>query len=58
VLLDAQVWLAAALAVPAALAGIAVGRRIFLKVSKEQLMRAVAVLLLGSGGSLVFRALH
>ena len=57
-LLDAQVWLAAALAVPAALAGIAVGRRIFLKVSKEQLLRAVAVLLLGSGGSLVFRALH
>jgi uncharacterized membrane protein YfcA len=57
-LLDAQVWLAAALAVPAALAGIAVGRKIFLKVSKEQLMRAVAALLFASGGSLVLRALH
>jgi hypothetical protein len=57
-LLDPHVWLAAALAVPAALAGIAVGRKIFLSVSKEQLMRAVSVLLLASGGSLVLRALH
>jgi len=57
-LLDAQVWLAAALAVPAALAGIMVGRKIFLSVSREQLGRAIAVLLLASGGSLVLRALH
>ena len=57
-LLDPHVWLAAALAVPAALAGIAVGRKIFLSVSKEQLMRAVSVLLLASGGSLVLRVLH
>ena len=56
-LLDSQVWLAAALAVPAALAGITVGRRIFLRVSREQLARAIAVLLLASGSSLVFRAL-
>ena len=58
VLLDPQVWLAAALAVPAALAGVTVGRRIFLRVSREQLARAIAVLLLASGGSLVVRALH
>jgi uncharacterized protein len=57
-LLEPQVWLAAAAVVPAALAGIAVGRRIFLKVSKEHLMRAIAVLLFASGGSLVWRALN
>jgi len=57
-LLDPHVWLAAALAVPAALAGVAVGRRIFLKVSRELLMRLIAALLLASGGSLVFRALQ
>jgi len=57
-LLDPEVWLAAALAVPAALAGIAIGRRIFLRVSREQLGRVIAVLLLASGGALVLRALH
>ncbi len=56
-LLDAQVWFAAALVLPAALAGVAVGKRIFLRTSKEQLARAIAVLLLVSGGSLVWRAL-
>lgn len=57
-LMDAQVWLAALLVVPAALAGIAVGKRIFLRASKEQLARVIAALLLASGGSLVLRALH
>jgi len=57
-LLDPDVWLAAALAVPAALAGIAVGRRIFVKVSMVQLGRAIAVLLLASGGALLVRALY
>lgn len=57
-LLDPQVWLAAALVVPAAFAGVAVGRRIFLRASKEQLARVIALLLLASGGSLVFRALN
>jgi len=57
-LLDSQVWLAALVVVPAALAGITVGRKVFLKMRREQLARAVAVLLLASGGSLVFRALH
>jgi len=57
-LLDPHVWLAAALAVPAALAGVAVGRRIFFRFSKQQLGRAIAALLLASGGSLLLRALH
>jgi len=56
-LLDPHVWLAAALVVPAAFAGITVGRRIFLRASRNQLMRAIAALLLASGGSLVWRAL-
>ncbi len=58
VLLDLQVWIAAAFVVPAALAGIAVGRKIFFKMQKNLLMRAIALLLLASGGSLVWRALH
>lgn len=57
-LLDSQVWLAAALVVPAALAGVAVGRKVFFKIPKEQLARVIAVLLLASGGSLVLRALQ
>jgi uncharacterized membrane protein YfcA len=56
-LLDPDVWRSALLVVPAALAGIAVGRRIFLTTSRNVLMRAVALLLLASGGSLVWRAL-
>jgi hypothetical protein len=35
-----------------------VARRIYLRISREQLMRAVALLLLGSGGSLIWRALN
>jgi len=57
-LLDPNVWLAAALVVPAALAGIAVGRRIFLRASRSVLLRVIAFLLLASGGSLVWRALN
>ena len=57
-LLDAQVWLAAAVVVPAAFAGVVVGRKVFLKMQKEQLARVIAVLLLASGGSLVLRAFH
>jgi hypothetical protein len=44
--------------VAAALAGHTVGREVVLKKRREQLARAVAVLLLASGGSLVLRALH
>ena len=56
-LLDSQVWLAAAAVVPAAFLGLAAARRVYLRISREALMRAVGVMLLASGGSLVFRAL-
>jgi uncharacterized membrane protein YfcA len=57
-LLDARVWLAAALAVPAAFAGIALSRRLFLRISREALLRAVTVMLLASGASLILRSLN
>ena len=56
-LLQPAVWLTAAAVVPAALAAIFLARKIFLKISRELLMRAVTLLLLASGGSLVWRAL-
>jgi uncharacterized membrane protein YfcA len=56
-LLDPQVWMAAAAVVPAALAGIFVARKAFLKISREMLVRAIALMLLVSGGSLIARAL-
>ena len=56
-LLDAKVWLTAAFVVPAAFLGLAAARRVYLRISREALMRAVGVMLLASGGSLVFRAL-
>jgi uncharacterized membrane protein YfcA len=55
-LLDPLVWLTAILAVPAAMLGVAVARRIYFAVSREILMRAVAIVLLVSGSSLVIRA--
>ena len=57
-LLDLDVWVAAAAAVPAALLGIAVSRRLYLRMSRDLLLRAVSVMLLASGGSLLWRALH
>lgn len=56
-LLDGRVWLIALAAVPAALAGIYLARKMFLRISRELLLRLVAVLLLASGGSLLVRAL-
>jgi len=56
-LLDPRVWLTAAAVVPAAFIGIAVARRLFLRISRDALLRAVTLMLLASGGSLVFRAL-
>lgn len=56
-LLDLRVWIAAAAVVPAAFIGIALARRVFLRISREMLLRAVTLMLLASGGSLVFRAL-
>ena len=56
-LLNQQVWITVVFAVPAILLGISVARRIYMKISREALMRAVAVMLLVSGGSLLWRAL-
>ena len=56
-LLDPDVWLKALAVVPACLFGIWVARKIFLRISREALMRAVALLLLASGTSLIWRAL-
>jgi uncharacterized membrane protein YfcA len=56
-LLNLQVWLNALAVVPACLLGIWVARRIFRRISREQLMRVVSLLLIASGVSLVWRAL-
>ncbi len=56
-LLDPGVWLAALAAVPAALAGIFIATKAFVKIPRDVLMRVVSLLLLASGGSLVWRAL-
>jgi hypothetical protein len=53
---DLRVWLAAAIAIPATLAGIAVASRIFHRVSREAVMRVVALTLLAAGLTLVVRA--
>lgn len=56
-LLRADVWLTAALVVPTALIGVALATRVFRRVSRELLMRLVALLLLATGISLIARAL-
>ena len=56
-LLDRRVWLSELLMVPAALAGILIARKLFTRISRDLLLRLVAVLLLASGGSLLVRAL-
>jgi uncharacterized protein len=56
-LLELKVWIAAAVAVPAAFIGIAVSRRLFLRISRDTLLRAVSLMLLASGASLILRAL-
>ena len=57
-LLDRAVWLTALAAVPAALAGLWVARRIYSRVSREVVLRAVAAILLLSGSSLILRAFN
>jgi uncharacterized membrane protein YfcA len=56
-LLDPRVWLAALFVLPAAWLGLSAARRLFLRVSRAGLMRAVAAMLAASGCSLIFRAL-
>jgi len=55
-LLDPEVWLKALAVVPACLFGIWVARNIFRRISRDALMRVVALMLLASGTSLIFRA--
>ena len=57
-LLDGQVWRTALAAVPAALIGLFFAKKIFHRVSREIVLRAVAAILLLSGGSLILRAIH
>ena len=57
-LLDRTVWLTALVAVPAALLGMWVARHAYLRISRDTLMRVIALILLASGGSLMVRALH
>lgn len=56
-LLRADVLIAAAVVVPAALIALALASRLFRRVSRELLMRLVALLLVASGTSLIARAL-
>ena len=55
-LLEPKVWLVALGVIPAALLGIHVAQRMFLRISREQLLRAVALVLLATGGALIVRA--
>src|SRR5258705_8764379 len=57
-LLDPGGWLTALVAVPAGLLGVFVARRLYLRISRETLLRALALILLVSGGLLVLPALH
>jgi len=57
ILLDSKVWICAAAVVPAGLAGIWAASHLFRRLSREALLRAVALMLLASGASLVVKAL-
>ena len=55
-LLDQEVWIAAAFVLPAVLAGLYVAGKVFNRMPREMLLRAVALLLVVSGASLLWRA--
>ena len=55
-LLDPKVWVYAVFVVPAGLVGIWAASHLFRRISRETLMRVVAVMLLLSGASLILRA--
>ena len=57
ILLDLKVWLYAGAVVPAGLAGLWAAGHLFRRISREMLMRAVTLMLLASGASLIVRAL-
>jgi len=56
ILLVPDVWVKALAAVPAGLAGIWVARKMFVRISRDMLLRVVAALLVVSGISLISRA--
>jgi len=56
-LMQDGVWIAAAAAIPAGLLAVYFASKIFRAVSREMVMRWVAVLLLASGASLIARGL-
>jgi uncharacterized membrane protein YfcA len=56
-LLEPTIWIAAAFVVPAGLAGIWAAGHLFRRITRETLMRAVSLLLLASGASLIARSL-
>ena len=56
ILLDPKVWTYAVFVVPAGLAGIWAAGHLFRRISRETLMRVVALMLLVSGASLIVRA--
>lgn len=53
---DARVWITAAGCLPAAMLGIGIATRLFRRLSREAVARAVAALLLATGVSLMLRA--
>ena len=57
ILLDPKVWIYAVVVVPTGLAGIWAASHLFRRISRETLMRAVALMLLVSGASLIVRAM-
>ena len=57
ILLELKVWIYAAAVVPAGLLGLWAASHLFRRISREMLLRAVALMLLASGTSLIVRAL-
>ena len=56
-LMQDGVWLTAAAAIPAGLFAVYIASRVFRVISREMVMRAVGILLLASGASLIVRGL-
>lgn len=56
-LINQTVWLMALLSLPAAMAGLYFGTKVFHRVNRATLARAIAVVLMVAGGSLIWRAI-
>jgi len=57
ILLDPKIWTYAVAIIPAGLAGLWAAGHLFRRISRETLLRTVALMLLASGASLILRAL-